>query len=401
MSKIGFMQDLTDGIERCIRSETSKKFVPKDTAQIYEVSSHERLLQNGATYIKLDNYHAAEEAYTTVTKEYPEDYRGWWGLIICRTKNFTNICQILDKVNVWFKYVKQLADPSDFEELEEQYVEYAKKIAVLDAIDDMKSVNKVIDKHNNEISLIEKKIESLNQASKEREECWHNQREIDQTSINEMEQELSTVKKMRLSKKRALIIGPIIFIIGIIVQSMCEELNLFAIIGCFAGFCLICAHIGSDGKEQDSFKQLKKREKKSYEGIETGKQLLEEHKAIFEREMESYKTSINVHQQEIVAINEKIDDCKNYISLGKDKIADLWFSKECALFGVEKSFDVHIQECRERVWDVSKKVVEEEVYIVCPACGETLVRKSSEFAASEYFVCGTCGNRIEVKEYTV
>ena len=35
MSKISFMQDLTDGIERCMRGEVSKKSAKKEVAQSY------------------------------------------------------------------------------------------------------------------------------------------------------------------------------------------------------------------------------------------------------------------------------------------------------------------------------------------------------------------------------
>jgi len=89
MSKIGFMQDLTDGIEKIVKSGAVHKEVEKEAdVQNYSSVLLERLLQNADTYINLNNYDAADHVYKTITKDYPEDYRGWWGLIVCKTKGF-------------------------------------------------------------------------------------------------------------------------------------------------------------------------------------------------------------------------------------------------------------------------------------------------------------------------
>lgn len=168
MSKLGFMQDLTDGIERCMRGGKKEENVWRESpvAAAAVSSSLERLLQNGETYLKLDNYSSAQEVYTTVTKEYPEDYRGWWGLIVCKTCNFSKVVPERESLNVWFKYVKQLAASDEFTELEKEYIEYAHKVSSSDAAEDMKLVNSIIGEYNGKIRKIENDILFAEQKKK-------------------------------------------------------------------------------------------------------------------------------------------------------------------------------------------------------------------------------------------
>lgn len=40
----------------------------------------ERLIKNAETYLKINEYNKAIQSYSQVTKQFPEDFRGWWGL---------------------------------------------------------------------------------------------------------------------------------------------------------------------------------------------------------------------------------------------------------------------------------------------------------------------------------
>jgi len=75
MSKIGFMQDLVRGIKKVLDAKAAK--TPEKVVPDVLTSSLDRLIQNSDTYLKLKNYPAAEEAFERITREYPEDYRGW------------------------------------------------------------------------------------------------------------------------------------------------------------------------------------------------------------------------------------------------------------------------------------------------------------------------------------
>lgn len=50
----------------------------------------ERLLQNAQTNENFKEYNKALEIYTQVTEDYPDDYRGWYGLAAIITENFQN-----------------------------------------------------------------------------------------------------------------------------------------------------------------------------------------------------------------------------------------------------------------------------------------------------------------------
>ena len=95
-------------------------------------------------------------------------------------------------------------------------------------------------------------------------------------------------------------------------------------------------------------------------------------------------------------MNEKIAHCRRYLELGKDKISELWFSKECEAFGVSKAFDNNIQELRKAALGITEKAVDDSVSIICPACGEEIRESRSVLVTNGYVVCRTCGNTIEV-----
>lgn len=50
----------------------------------------ETLVKNADMHLKLKNYADAYSIYEKISKEYPHDYRGWWGLILAKSRNLTN-----------------------------------------------------------------------------------------------------------------------------------------------------------------------------------------------------------------------------------------------------------------------------------------------------------------------
>ena len=396
MSKIGFMQDLTDGIERCMRGETSKKSVKKETAQSYGTAPLERLLQNSATYLKLSNYSSAEEVYTTVTKEYPEDHRGWWGLIVCKTRNFSDIILDQTALNVWFRYVKQLSSPKEFAELENQYVEYTKRVSQLAATEDMKTVNSTINKYNNEIQNKRNYIQTLNFRIKTTEDAWRRQDEADRSRISWGEKNLSDSESQRSGKTAGLIFGGIALAIGVIVLFTGGWGILWGLLIGIVGISALCVNTESIDSDSLSFKVLDNRASDARTTISAARKAQEDHKKECDRDIASIRKTISDTETEISVLNEKIAHCRRYLELGKDKISELWFSKECEAFGVSKAFDNNIQELRKAALGITEKAVDDSVSITCPACGEEIKESRSVLATNGYVICRTCGNIIEV-----
>lgn len=244
MSKIGFMQDLTDGIERCLRGERSKNAAKAEPVQSYGATPLERLLQNSSTYLNIGNYASAEEVFTTITKDYPEEYRGWWGLIVCNTNNFSNVMLDQTQLNIWYRYAKRLAPPDEFVKLEEKYVEYTRNVSKLAAIDDIRSINVAITNHNSRINSVTDNIRSLHNDIQRREKEWRQQNEDDQMFVTHAEYELKDLGKQRVKKIIGLTIGWLLIIIGFLILKNGGWNIFFGIVIGAIGFFVIRNNTG-------------------------------------------------------------------------------------------------------------------------------------------------------------
>lgn len=50
----------------------------------------ETLVKNADMHLKLKNYADAQSIYAKISKEYPHDYRGWWGLILAKSRELAD-----------------------------------------------------------------------------------------------------------------------------------------------------------------------------------------------------------------------------------------------------------------------------------------------------------------------
>lgn len=82
MGKIGFVQDIADGVNRILTEKIEKK-----SSGI--VNTVEKLVKNAKTFISLGRQSDALEIYTSLTKNEPDDYRGWWGVASIYSNEFT------------------------------------------------------------------------------------------------------------------------------------------------------------------------------------------------------------------------------------------------------------------------------------------------------------------------
>lgn len=57
---------------------------------VHGATEKERLLKNAETYLSLEKYDDAKNIFNLITKEYPDDYRGWWGICRVLTRDFIN-----------------------------------------------------------------------------------------------------------------------------------------------------------------------------------------------------------------------------------------------------------------------------------------------------------------------
>lgn len=67
----------------------------------------------GETFLKMADFQSAENVFDKLSKEYPYDYRGWWGIIQAKTQNFTGYLSNYSDWNVvnnLYKKAKIVAD---------------------------------------------------------------------------------------------------------------------------------------------------------------------------------------------------------------------------------------------------------------------------------------------------
>lgn len=118
IAKIGFLQELCDGLERVFKQRhidnTSKD---SDT-------SVDKKLKNAETFLKLHNSSKALEIYKDLADNNPEDYRVWWELARYYSNNFSNAyncpASVFDKVREYMKSAIIVAENSKKDELREQ-----------------------------------------------------------------------------------------------------------------------------------------------------------------------------------------------------------------------------------------------------------------------------------------
>lgn len=341
MSKIGFMQDLTDGIERYVRKEVRKQAVPGEIADVPVADSLERLLQNGQTYLELKSYASAEEFYTTVTKKYPEDYRGWWGLILSKTHEFTEVMSDQTELNRWFGYVKQLAEAKEFEELESSYVVYTEKVSVLAAAEDMERVESTINDYNSRIRGLQDSISEINKKLSSRTGLYQEQCQEEERMIRNCEEIISAQKSNRASWTRTMAIGGAMILGGVILVLAGFLWGIvIGIIG-----AVVCKSAGRKSEIEEKIADEEKR-------LQKAQNAKVEHKAQYDRNVSDYNAKIEKLNGEIAAFQEKIAACKKYLELGEDKISEFWFSEKCRALGVQKNYDSQVHEYRKAIFDV-------------------------------------------------
>ena len=158
MGKVGAKQDLIRGIEKIIQKkenqpvEYGRGMVSIDTA-----------LKRAQALLDLGNYNDAEKAYTNISQDFPSDYRGWWGLIICEIYNPKKTEKNNEKIHDWYGYTMKLADDSVKPSLKETIADYLKNNTVSIA---RRKVSRVDDNRyykaiNNQVRIIDQRLREI------------------------------------------------------------------------------------------------------------------------------------------------------------------------------------------------------------------------------------------------
>ena len=175
MGKIGFLQDLCDGIEKLMHVDRLKETVVSGDV--------ERLLQNAGTFIKLNDIQKAVDIYEDLTNNYPEDYRAWWELARIYSEDFQNCYGCTEREYLKIRRLMQngiaLCPRKQKESLERVLEEYEKIYETLETGFDTTSLTEEQKKRGTQY-LLRKGFESLGKGkSKESTERFERCLQLD------------------------------------------------------------------------------------------------------------------------------------------------------------------------------------------------------------------------------
>lgn len=125
--------------------------------------SADRLVKSAETNMSLGDYSAAFGNFEQVSKSYPEDHRGWFGMARASTQDFRVIGNP-DKVELWWTYTKKLASKAEFLKCKSRYSEYLTLRGKVDAEIDLRAVANRKSSLEAEISTQQNKIAVLHRA---------------------------------------------------------------------------------------------------------------------------------------------------------------------------------------------------------------------------------------------
>lgn len=345
MSKLGFLPELIDGIERIIGSSIVKEPPLSRPAPRMDA---DKLFENGLTYIRLGDFETAKGYYETATKDSPEDYRGWWGLIVCSTKSFTNIVLDQTQLNHWLKYVKELAPSKNYEECLKTYTDYTFSVASISAIDEMQTARSKIASYAEKIRSVEADIQKMKDECVRNEQLFQQNLKHNQESLEQHRKESAVADRNYLLRCFAHVLGIGMLIVGFV----------FTILGLSNGLgdeLLIGLPMGGIGFliwvkrfTSNDFHDKYSAHKKVFQAQEYASTLEENHR----NEVENTNQKISQRHKEIESMRSQIAICQAYLDVGEENITESWFAEKCKAFGVEKKSDIQTDKKRKEMAQV-------------------------------------------------
>ena len=319
--KVGYMQDLVRGVKKILGTKETKS---KNNA---ETSKQDRLNQNALTFLSLGDYMSAEKNYKSLTANYPEDHRGWWGLILCRTKKFTVSVDAVEQINQWFLYVEKLCSKERFKDLEEKYLNYLKQISYQKAKKQMIHTTKLMSDFKaksvsleNESNYIYQNIVSLRQQLSQ--------------SVSESDAGIKVLEKA-VGKKEALLKIPIFAIIfGIIAiviafgflasdkKNFSDGVTAFLVVLLLAGIASLA--IGISAKRQGRYynNSLSTAINELNNALQNRQWLINS----YEENIGHMESQFNVNQSRQEECRRTINACNLYLQQGEKRIVDAEFA---------------------------------------------------------------------------
>jgi len=74
---------------KIIIKEAVQKMKIDGKVQVDGINTADKLAKNGETFLILEEYEKARKTFKKLSEQFPEDYRGWWGVVRAYTDNLT------------------------------------------------------------------------------------------------------------------------------------------------------------------------------------------------------------------------------------------------------------------------------------------------------------------------
>ncbi|MDR2579299.1 MAG: TIR domain-containing protein [Chitinispirillales bacterium] len=119
-----FLQSIMQDVKSVLRGKASGVGDTKKTKALINQQKRypiENLIESAEAHLEHKDYAAAYESYSRVVEVYPEDYRGWWGFVVCAIKGSEVLYMDKFHIDRWFQYVEQYADEDVFITLKNEY----------------------------------------------------------------------------------------------------------------------------------------------------------------------------------------------------------------------------------------------------------------------------------------
>lgn len=340
MSKIGFVQDLLHGVKKVLegKQQTSSKSSSENSFGDAEL---EKLLKNAQTYLKLNDYGLAQKTYSSVIEKYPEDYRGWWGLIICDTHSLQQNAEDQKRLDTWFGYIKQLADPEAFREVEKEYALYLRKISETSAEKEIVNVNRIIHDYMEKLQACEENIRKIAGRVQQRNQMMQQQTEEFNNNLFCHQSEMEKNTKSLKNKKAAFVIGLILLIGGLI--GVAVALNIDSRASSFVllfGLCFMSSIVVLVISDKGlSTNELRENVEMAQNNIAYLQNRFVDMQEDYKRMIADSSARTAGEQKQITDIQNKIKLCRQYLGLGKERLEKLLFVKKCAELGIQTQED--------------------------------------------------------------
>ncbi len=345
MGKLGFIQDLIRGLKKLLIKEE----VQKDSGREMPVSAlngpyiHgvEKLIKNADTYLKLDNYDVARDTYIRITTDFPEMYNGWWGLIICETKNFSKTIEEQSQLNTWFCYVRKLASPEVFKTLEDEYVKYTRMVAEKIAEHDVNIVQSKCNSYSKEIEENQNKINSLMSNLKHLETRYENEMEDLEYKVESCARVMGSISRKLGTRNWGCGLSVVLLLSSFVIAFTSLSWGITTMV-----VAIILISIFGDKNAKMKLGQKYDLNKKNYEVYANQ---LEGDKRLLQSKQLNIKSQIGALKKKISDNEVNIQSCKNYLNYDIEKLEEYWFARRCKDFGFSVPYDESIQEIRDKI----------------------------------------------------